>query len=307
MALRVTMPRMKTRPCRLSPERRVPVTPDSPLSAGVTEPAPAKINLALHVTGRRADGYHMLDSLVVFTALGDRVTVSPGPLSLTVTGPFADAVPAGDDNLCLRAARAVGAEAAITLDKHLPPAAGIGGGTADAAAVLRALGRLPDRPQDLGADLPACLESRPLRMQGVGEILTPLSLPDLHLVLVNPRVELPTPAVFAALTRRDNPGLPDLPPLPDAAGLADWLRTARNDLQAPALTLASIIGDCLAALDAAGAALSRMSGSGATCFGIFPDAPSATAAARRIAAANPRWWVRATRTISGLPEARAGG
>lgn len=272
-----------------------------------TEPAPAKINLALHVTGRRADGYHLLDSLVIFTALGDRVTVGPGPLSLRLTGPFADAIPDGADNLCLRAANSVGAAAAITLDKQLPPAAGIGGGTADAAAVLRALGRAPDRPEALGADLPACLASRPLRMQGVGEVLTPLTLPRLDLVLVNPRVAVPTPAVFAALTRRDNPPLPALPADPDGPALIDWLQDTRNDLQPPALRLAPVIADCLAALDRSGAALSRMSGSGATCFGLFPDAAAASVAAARIAAAQPGWWVRATHSIRGLPEARPRG
>lgn len=268
-----------------------------------TEPAPAKINLALHVTGRRPDGYHLLDSLVVFTRLGDRVTVAPGPLSLTLTGPFAAGIPAGDDNLCLRAARSVGASAAITLDKRLPPASGIGGGTADAAAVLRALDRAPDQPERLGADLPACLLSRSLRMQGVGETLTPLDLPPLHLVLVNPRIELPTTAVFAALTCRDNPPLPDLPACPDAGALTGWLRGTRNDLEPAARHLASVIGDCLTALDAAGAVLARMSGSGATCFGLFPDAAAARTAATRIRAQAPGWWVAATETIQGLPPA----
>lgn len=271
------------------------------------EPAPAKINLALHVTGRRADGYHLLDSLVVFTGLGDRVTVAPGPASLSVTGPFADAVPTGEENLCLRALRHVGMQAAVTLEKNLPPASGIGGGTADAAAVLRALGAAPDRPETLGADLPACLLSRPLRMQGVGERITPVALPDLHLVLVNPRVETPTPAVFAALDRRDNAPLPDLPALADAAALTGWLSATRNDLQPPALGLRPVIADCLAALSAQGARLARMSGSGATCFGIFADAYAAQGAAQAIAAAQPGWWVRATVTIPGLPSGGAGG
>lgn len=270
------------------------MTPPTP------EPAPAKINLALHVTGRRDDGYHLLDSLVVFTALGDRVTVAPGPLSLRLTGPFADAVPGGEDNLVMRAARAVGAGAAITLDKHLPPASGIGGGTADAAAVLRALGRVPPRPEALGADLPACLVSAPLRMRGVGEVLDPVAgLPLLDLVLVNPRVEVPTPAVFAALERRDNPGLPPWGGGTRAA-LLEWLGRTRNDLQGPALRLAPVIGDCLAALAGQGADFIRMSGSGATCFGIFADGADAGAAAARLAAARPDWWVRATRTIEGL-------
>lgn len=270
--------------------------------------APAKINLALHVTGRRAGGYHQLDSLVAFTALGDRVQVTPAAeTSLTVTGPFADAVPGGADNLCLRALDAVGARAHVVLDKRLPPASGIGGGTADAAAVLRTLGRAPDHPEALGADLPACLLSRPLRMRGVGELIQPLPLPVLHLLLVNPRVETPTPAVFAALTRRDGSPMPDPPENADAPVLLRWLETTRNDLQAPALSLRPVIGDCLAALAAQGAQFARMSGSGATCFGVFPDAATAQAAARAILARNPGWWVQATATLPGLPPAGAAG
>jgi len=274
--------------------------------------APAKINLALHVTGRRADGYHLLDSLVAFTALGDRVQVTPAAeTSLTVTGPFADAVPPGADNLCLRALEAVGARALVVLDKQLPPASGIGGGTADAAAVLRALGRSPARPEALGADLPACLLSRPLRMRGVGELIQPLALPVLHLVLVNPRVETPTPAVFAALDRRDGSPLPEPVPATDADADADallrWLGRTRNDLQPPALVLRPVIGDCLAALAAQGAQFARMSGSGATCFGVFPDVSAAQVAARAILAASPGWWVQATATLPGLSPADAAG
>lgn len=269
--------------------------------------APAKLNLALHVTGQRADGYHLLDSLVVFTELGDLVSVAEGPMLLTIGGPFAAMIPPGDDNLCIKAARAVGASVAILLDKHLPPASGIGGGTADAAAVLRALGRVPDRPEALGADLPACIQSRSLRMQGVGEILTSVDLPPLHLVLVNPGVEIPTPAVFAALESRDNPGLPDLPHDPDVASLVGWLRETRNDLQPPALRIAPVVGECIGALDGAGAMLARMSGSGATCFGIFSDAELARKAVRQIAGDRPEWWVRDTVTIAGLPPALAQG
>ncbi|WP_299362506.1 4-(cytidine 5'-diphospho)-2-C-methyl-D-erythritol kinase [uncultured Paracoccus sp.] len=273
------------------------------------EPAPAKINLALHVTGRRADGYHLLDSLVVFTEMGDRVRVAPGPLSLAVTGPFAADVPAGDDNLCLLAARAVGASVAITLEKALPVASGIGGGTADAAALLRAVGRRPTNPEALGADLPVCVGSVPARMRGVGDSVEPVAgLPVLHLLLVNPGVALATPLVFGALTRRDNPPLPDLPgDLTDrsgAAALIEWLRGCRNDLQPAALGLAPVIGDVLAALDGQGAVLSRMSGSGATCFGIFPDAGAAGAAAGAIAAAHPGWWVAATPTLPSPAGAR---
>ncbi|SEI08541.1 4-(cytidine 5'-diphospho)-2-C-methyl-D-erythritol kinase [Paracoccus alkenifer] len=270
--------------------------------------APAKINLALHVTGRRVDGYHLLDSLVAFTALGDRVQVTPAAeTSLTVTGPFADAVPAGADNLCLRALDAVGARAHVVLDKRLPPASGIGGGTADAAAVLRALGRHPAHPEALGADLPACLLSRPLRMRGVGELIQPLPLPVLHLVLVNPRVETSTPAVFAALDRRDGDPMAGPVPSADAGSLLRWLETTRNDLQAPALSLRPVVGDCLAALAAQGARFTRMSGSGATCFGVFPTAPAAQAAAQAILAASPGWWVQATATLPGLSPAGAPG
>lgn len=263
------------------------------------ETAPAKINLALHVTGRREDGYHLLDSLVVFTKLGDTVTVGPGS-GLTVTGPFAAAVPTGEDNLCLRALALVGETAAITLDKHLPPASGIGGGTADAAAVLRALGRRPEQPQRLGADLPACLESRPLRMRGTGELIQPLRLPDLHLVLVNPGVPVATPQVFGALDSRDGVPMLDVPEAADAAALTAWLAGQRNDLEPPARRLCPVIGECIGALDQAGAALARMSGSGATCFGLFGTAAAAGAAAATIAAGRHDWWVRATCTIAGL-------
>ena len=149
--------------------------------------APAKLNLALHVTGRRPDGYHLLDSLVVFATVGDVVTVTPGPPSLTISGPFAHGLDTGQDNLCLRAARLAGREVAITLEKHLPVASGIGGGSADAAAVLRALDANPPESHRLGADVPVCLAGVPTRMRGLGEILDPLPrLPGLHLVLSIP-------------------------------------------------------------------------------------------------------------------------
>lgn len=265
------------------------------------EPAPAKLNLTLHVTGQRGDGYHQLDSLVVFLELGDVVTVSEGPLSLTLTGPFAPGLAADPDNLCLRAARLAGRDAAIVLEKNLPVASGIGGGSADAAAVLRALGVTPERPETLGADVPVCLASRPSRMQGLGEIVTPLPpLPMLHVVLVNPRLGLSTPAVFKAMTRRDNAPMQDvLPDFPNAAALIGFIAECRNDLQAPAISLLPQIADCLAALDAAGAVLSRMSGSGATCFGLFASADGATAAQAAIAAENPGWWVAASGLVPG--------
>lgn len=271
------------------------------LGAGIIdEAAPAKINLALHVTGRRADGYHLLDSLVVFAEVGDHVRVDPAGLGLTVDGPFADAVPTGPDNLCLRAAEAAGASVGIALTKNLPVASGIGGGSADAAAVLRALARLghplPDEPARLGADVPVCLRApRPARMEGIGEVIAPVPpLPRLELVLANPGVPLSTPAVFRGLGRADNPPM-EAVPAGDAAALTSWLSEQRNDLQAPAIGLVPVIADVLDALTGAGAILARMSGSGASCFGIFPDRRSAEGAAAALGRRG--WWAVATRTL----------
>ena len=271
----------------------------------VIEAAPAKINLCLHVTGRRADGYHLLDSLVVFAGLGDRVTATGGTgLTLAVSGPEAADLSLESDNLVLRAARVMGVDnATLSLWKVLPVASGIGGGSADAAAALRALARLTGRPLPdaaavlaLGADVPVCLSGVPVRMQSVGEVLTPLPpLPPVWVVLVNPRVAVPTPRVFAALVRRDFPAVPKLP-VPgwaDARHLAAWLDLeTRNDLELPALTFAPVIADVrdvLAATD--GCLLARMSGSGATCFGMFATAAAATAAAEKVRVAWPGWWV----------------
>lgn len=267
-----------------------------------TEFAPAKINLALHVTGQRADGYHLLDSLVVFADAGDRVTVAASDrLSLAITGPQSAHLAVGDDNLCLRAARAMGVPAAITLDKHLPVASGIGGGSSDAAATLRALASLTGKPLPdaasilaLGADLPVCLSPRPARMSGIGETVTPLAhpLPPAWLVLVNPGTQVATPQVFKALARRDNAPLQPLPRLKSAAELAAWAAMQRNDLEAPALTLLPEIARVKAALTAQqGCLLARMSGSGATCFGLFADPLAAHAAAAAITRAQSDWWV----------------
>ena len=263
----------------------------------ILEAAPAKLNLALHVTGQRADGYHLLDSLVVFAAVGDVVQLDPGPLSLRIEGQFGAGLPL-EDNLCLDAARLVGADAAITLVKNLPVASGIGGGSADAAAVLRGLARmgvaLPAHPERLGADVPVCLASRPLRMRGVGEVLDAVpEMPDLHLVLVNPGVGISTPQIFKALASKDNPPLPRMPDRFDLAGLVDYLKTCRNDLQAPAIALCPDVGEVLEALEAEGALLARMSGSGATCFGIFADASAAGLAAYRIGT-GADWWITPT-------------
>ncbi|AUH64827.1 4-(cytidine 5'-diphospho)-2-C-methyl-D-erythritol kinase [Paracoccus zhejiangensis] len=265
------------------------------------QPAPAKLNLALHVTGRRADGYHLLDSLVVFARHGDAVEVVPGASALTVDGPFAGDVPVGADNLCLRAARTMGTGARIHLTKNLPVASGIGGGSADAAAVMRALAAqghaLPADPAALGADIPVCLAGQPARMRGVGERLDPVpEVPALPIVLVNPGIPLSTPAVFKALQRRDNSPMPE-PDWHDADSLIGWLGKTRNDLQPAAISLAPAISEVLTALEGQGARLSRMSGSGATCFGLFDDADSAARAARALA--RPDWWVVASELASG--------
>ncbi|NEX46081.1 4-(cytidine 5'-diphospho)-2-C-methyl-D-erythritol kinase [Pseudotabrizicola algicola] len=277
--------------------------------ADCTEFAPAKINLTLHVTGQRADGYHLLDSLVVFADVGDQITVrAADSLRLEISGPQAAALPPSDDNLVLRAARLMGVPAAITLEKRLPVASGIGGGSADAAAALRALARLSARPLPteaevltLGADVPVCLKGRPVRMQGVGEVLTPVpDMPKAWLVLANPGVAVATPAVFRGLSRKDNPPMPAaLPALRTAEALAAFLHGQRNDMEAAALALAPPIGTTTAALGAqTGCLLARMSGSGATCFGLFADAASAQTAARALQSAQPGWWVAAARLLS---------
>lgn len=266
--------------------------------------AAAKINLHLHITGRRPDGYHLLDSLVVFAAVGDRLTVDPdAPLSLTIDGPFASALRSEPDNLVLRAARALAAEAgiaargAIRLTKNLPIASGIGGGSADAAAALRLLATAWNVPPaspalavSLGADVPVCLASRTARMQGIGDILLPApKLPPCGLVLVNPGVAVATPAVFKART----PGFSAVADLTagwdDAEAMAADLAALANDLEPPAIRLAPAIGEVLAALRRTGALLARMSGSGATCFALYPDI--ATAAKAADAVAWPGWWV----------------
>lgn len=267
----------------------------------LAEHAPAKLNLTLHVTGRRDDGYHLLDSLAVFAQLADVLGATPAPtLTLTVTGPFADAAGTGDDNLVLRAARALGDRgAALTLDKRIPVAAGLGGGSADAAATLRLLSRLWHTPiacdpLALGADVPVCLASAPARMQGIGEVLSPAPAlpPGLGLVIANPRLPLATPAVFAA---RSGPfDAPATPParFADAAGLAAWLATTTNGLEAAATALCPPI----AAVRAACAALprtllARMSGSGPTCLALFATVAEAEAGAARLAQAEPAWFV----------------
>jgi 4-diphosphocytidyl-2-C-methyl-D-erythritol kinase len=285
-------------------------TPSGP----VTESAPAKINLCLHITGRRDDGYHLLDSLVVFAGVGDRVTIRPGKdLTLELVGPEAGGLSAEADNLVLRSARAMGVrQATFQLWKALPVASGIGGGSADAAAALRAISRMSGRPLPaaadllaLGADVPVCLGGQPVRMAGIGEDLTPLPpLPALWLVLANPRVPVPTPQVFAALARRDNQPVPVLPVsgLSSAPAFAEWLaRETRNDLVAAAATVAPGLATVQRALeDLPGCMLARMSGSGATHFGLFASEAPARAAARSLAAAWPGWWVSPAPVLRGV-------
>lgn len=267
--------------------------------------APAKVNLSLHVTGQDERGYHLLDSLVVMVDIGDRIWVEPADdLSLDVTGPFALGIPTDGANLVMRAARLLhpGKGARITLEKNLPPASGIGGGSSDAAATIRALSRLWNEPMPsvaalvrLGADVPVCMSPYLTRMQGIGEVLEPISPPPAWpVVLVNPLVEVPTPAVFGALANKNNAAMPDMP---EGNGLLDWLRAQRNDLQAPAVSLKPVINDVLTALEQGeGCVMARMSGSGASCFAIMHDTTSCEALAGKIRLAHPNWWVASGQT-----------
>ncbi|MGB3387142.1 MAG: 4-(cytidine 5'-diphospho)-2-C-methyl-D-erythritol kinase [Pseudaminobacter sp.] len=339
------------------------------------------MNLALHITGRRADGYHLLESLVVFTRFGDRAEMrAAGVDSFEIDGPFGEGLSIDGDNLVIRARDALreavarqlrggsrptlppsvlpdispsrgeimpssasrpifnqpevdeaaerlisplegemsgrteggnvrcsvsGLPVAIRLDKHLPLASGIGGGSSDAAATLRALNRLwrcnltpgalAHIGQSLGADVPMCLAATPLIARGIGEIIEPVAdFLELHLVLVNAGVEVPTPAVFAALAQKENPPLPPLPAHLYFDSLRSWLAASRNDLEAPATAIAPAIAESLAALRANDAAFARMSGSGATCFGLFETQAQAQAAAETIGHGRPGWFVAAT-------------
>ena len=259
--------------------------------------APAKINLTLHVTGQREDGYHLLDSLVAFAQVGDALEFHPGPaLSLEVTGKFARGVPVDRANLVWRAAELAGWTGHITLDKDLPHGGGIGGGSADAAATLRALGGT-ERALELGADVPVCVIARASRMRGIGEDVQQLPKnPPLWAVLVNPGVEVPTPQVFARLATKSNP---PMEPFPDTHASPeiwlDWLARQRNDLQAPAISIAPRIGDVVDTLEAhSQVRLARMSGSGSTCFGVCINAHAARQVQREIAATHPDWWCAVT-------------
>lgn len=258
--------------------------------------APAKINLTLHVTGQRPDGYHLLDSLVVFADIGDRLWFAPeNRMEITVTGPFADGVPTDDRNLVWQAADLAGWTGHITLEKNLPHGAGIGGGSSDAAAVLRTFGGEAGAAA-LGADVPVCLNMTPQRMRGIGDVLAPLAtLPEMEILLINPQVTVPTGPVFDALETKYNAPMPStVPKFIDATECCQWLGEQRNDLQQPARDIAPQIDEVLLALD--DALLARMSGSGATCFGLYEK--GAQEAANRIARAHPDWWVAAGRVLS---------
>jgi 4-diphosphocytidyl-2-C-methyl-D-erythritol kinase len=281
----------------------------------------AKVNLTLRVVGRRVDGYHELESVVAFADCADRLSLAPGStLDLTMSGPLAQACGETSDNLVLKAARLLGERVpdmkvgSFTLDKVLPVAAGIGGGSADAAAALRLLAqlnglalddkRLLDVALQTGADVPVCLTSRACDMTGVGETLLPLSLPILPCVLVNPRVPVATREVFAALGLRNGELLVGATDVIRAtawpeqgASVEDWvevLAASSNDLEAPAMRIQPAIGEVITALSATdGAWLARMSGSGATCFAIFENTAEAQRAAQKIQLDRPQWWVHA--------------
>jgi 4-diphosphocytidyl-2-C-methyl-D-erythritol kinase len=282
----------------------------------LVERAPAKINLTLTVLGRRADGYHLLDSLVVFADVSDRLTLIPdGPLRLSIRGRNAAAAGAVADNLVLRAARALAAEAPglslgrFKLTKLLPVAAGIGGGSADAAAALRLLARanrlkrhdrrLLRAAGKIGADVPVCVDPRPRRMRGIGEKLSkPIAVPRLPAVLINPGVPVATKDVFAIFDRAPagKKLLRGSAPVPRGrAAFIQYLAGQANDLEPAAIELAPVIATVLARLRTApGCELARMSGSGATCFGLFVSPRAAASAARRIKACHPEWWVQPT-------------
>jgi 4-diphosphocytidyl-2-C-methyl-D-erythritol kinase len=285
------------------------------------EDARAKVNLTLRVTGRRIDGYHDLESVVAFADCADRLSLMPGSkLALEMSGPLAQACGETGDNLVLKAARLLGNRVPdlkvgqFTLEKVLPVAAGIGGGSADAAAALRLLAqlnglalddkRLRDVALATGADVPVCLASRACDMTGVGETLLPLSLPIMPCVMVNPRIPVATKDVFRALGLRNGEllvGATDVFrgtawPEPGAS-VEDWvevLAASSNDLEAPAIRIEPVIGNVISALSATnGAWLARMSGSGATCFAIYENTADAQRAAQKIALDHPGWWVHA--------------
>jgi 4-diphosphocytidyl-2-C-methyl-D-erythritol kinase len=278
--------------------------------------APAKVNLFLHVGDKRPDGYHALQSLVVFARTGDELTFSPDrELTLALRGPFARVLEGDADNLVLKAARALQAHAgvtrgaAITLTKNLPVASGLGGGSADAAAALRGLSRLWELKlcdgalrkigEGLGSDVPVCMSCKPQWMEGRGETLTDVKgIPAMPAVLVNPGIGVSTAKVFAALKERRGTGLSLPPKMEAAAELVAYLTDTSNDLEAPARAIAPVIGEVLTALASQeGVLLTRMSGSGATCFALFDSDEAAERAARTVGERRREWWAAATQIV----------
>lgn len=284
----------------------------------VREFAPAKVNLFLHVGDKRPDGFHDLESLVVFADVGDLLQFAPAnELTLSLAGPFAAGLQSDSDNLALRAARALAARAkssagaAITLTKNLPIASGIGGGSADAAATLRGLvklwklniltGDLRSIAEEVGSDVPVCVASKSAWMEGRGEKVSPVArLPGMAMVLVNPGVAVSTADVFRALkSRRGTGAVGHAGRMAQPAELITFLKTTANDLEVPARAIAPVIGVVLSELSRMpGIELCRMSGSGATCFGLFADDGAAQMAATALSHSHPQWWVQATRIAS---------
>lgn len=280
----------------------------------LSERAPAKVNLSLHVVGRRADGYHLLESLVVFASCHDTLHLAPGlPLAITVSGPRAGAVGPDVDNLVIKAARNLVARVDgltlghFSLEKHLPAAAGLGGGSSDAAAALRLLARLNhlalDDPRLIeaaratGADVPVCLDPRPAMMRGIGDRIERLdNLPPLAGILVNPGKPVETRAVFSALglapgSDRSGEAHPDLTSIADASDLIARLKLARNDLEPPACRIEPAIGEVIAALQATGALLVRMSGSGASVVALYTNIAAAETSRQKLQTMNSKWWI----------------
>ncbi len=285
----------------------------------VREFAPAKINLFLHVGEKRNDSFHELESLVVFADVGDVLEFAPSDtLTLTLNGPYAKGLQAESDNLVLRAARALAAHsgnaqgATMSLTKNLPVASGIGGGSADAAAALRGLAKLwkfnvlpaelQRMAEDLGSDVPVCIAGKSAWMEGRGERVTPAgTLPGMAMVLVNPGVAVPTADVFRGLKSRRGTGKVDHAARMKQPGeLIAFLKSTTNDLEAPARAIAPVIGEVLGELSRMpGIELWRMSGSGATCFGLFEDTNSAAMATIALSHSHPSWWATAARITSG--------
>lgn len=293
--------------------------PKAPNETTFREFAPAKINLTLAVKGRRPDGFHELQSLVTFADCGDVLSGEPASaMSLEVTGPFAPSLANEKNNLVIKAAQllvdhlGVEQSARLVLEKNLPVASGIGGGSADAAAALRLLRKLSGQTVErhamaalalcIGADVPVCLEAAPAFMWGKGELMMRLdAVPGFWFVLVNPGVAVSTAEVFAALgapSLTDKETAPHLPSWTSLDQFVDWLKGQGNDLEKPALSLAPMIAEVIASLgNTQGCRLARMSGSGATCFGIYADEATARTAEKALWVTHPNWWIRAARRL----------